>query len=310
MASTTIASAATASAAIHLDLPPGATAVADEVVLRRARTRLPARGARRRCRESAGVGLSAGSARGRRAARATTSPVVCVQSGSRSMTAPACPRPLPRRTPAGPSASRRARTPNAQTSCAYRPVSPLRLLRAHVRGRAENHPGLGHRRRGDRRRCATSIRRVACRRSSAFASPKSSTFTVPSGRTLMLAGFEIAMDDALLVRRFEGLGDLLRDRQRLVDRDRAARDTLRQSSPSTSSMTSAVHARALLQAVDVRDVRVVQRREHFRFALKPREPVGVSGERRGQHLDRDLPFELGVASRGTPRPSRLRQSAR
>ena len=34
------------------------------------------------------------------------------------------------------------------------------------------------------------------------------------------------MDDALLVRRVERLGNLLRDRQGLVDRDRAARDPL------------------------------------------------------------------------------------
>ena len=36
------------------------------------------------------------------------------------------------------------------------------------------------------------------------------------------------MDDPLLVRGFERLGDLLRDRQRFVERDRAARDALRQ----------------------------------------------------------------------------------
>ena len=36
------------------------------------------------------------------------------------------------------------------------------------------------------------------------------------------------MDDALLVRGFERVGDLLRDRQRFVERDRAARDPLRQ----------------------------------------------------------------------------------
>ena len=34
------------------------------------------------------------------------------------------------------------------------------------------------------------------------------------------------MDDALLVRRLERLGDLPRDRQRLVERDRAARDAI------------------------------------------------------------------------------------
>ena len=62
----------------------------------------------------------------------------------------------------------------------------------------------------------------------AFASPKSSTFTVPSAPHLDVRGLQIAMDDPLLVRGFERLGDLLRDRQRLVERDRAARDPLRQ----------------------------------------------------------------------------------
>jgi hypothetical protein len=36
------------------------------------------------------------------------------------------------------------------------------------------------------------------------------------------------MDDALLVRGFERLRNLLRDRQRLLDRDRAARNALGQ----------------------------------------------------------------------------------
>ena len=48
------------------------------------------------------------------------------------------------------------------------------------------------------------------------------------------------MDDALLVRRFERLGDLLRDRQRLVDGNRALCDPLASVGPSTSSITSAV----------------------------------------------------------------------
>ena len=38
---------------------------------------------------------------------------------------------------------------------------------------------------------------------------------------LDVGGLQIAMDDPLLVRGFERLGDLLRDRQRFVDRDRA-----------------------------------------------------------------------------------------
>ena len=42
------------------------------------------------------------------------------------------------------------------------------------------------------------------------------------------------------------------------------------------------------------DVRMVQRGEDFGFALEAREPIGIAGERLGQHLDRDLAFQLGV----------------
>jgi hypothetical protein len=71
--------------------------------------------------------------------------------------------------------------------------------------------------------------------SNALARPKSSTFTVPSVRTLMLGWFEIPVDDPLLVRRFERFGDLLRDRQGFVGRDGSLRDAIRQRRPSTSS---------------------------------------------------------------------------
>ena len=80
--------------------------------------------------------------------------------------------------------------PNAQMSAALVDGLTPRLLRAHVSGGAEH----------TRRRRSSSPGDVmvgdavasAPRRrigSSAFARPKSSTFTVPSGRTLMFAGF-------------------------------------------------------------------------------------------------------------------------
>ena len=48
------------------------------------------------------------------------------------------------------------------------------------------------------------------------------------------------MNDPLLVRRLERFGDLPRDRQRLVERNRPARDPVATSvGPSTSSITSA-----------------------------------------------------------------------
>ena len=46
-----------------------------------------------------------------------------------------------------------------------------------------------------------------------------------------VGGLEIAMDDALLVRGFEGFGDLLRDRKRLIDRNRPLRDAVGQRRP-------------------------------------------------------------------------------
>ena len=61
------------------------------------------------------------------------------------------------------------------------------------------------------------------------------------GADLDVRGLQIAMDDPLLVRGFERVGDLPRDRQRLVERDRRrARSAASRSSPSTSSITSAV----------------------------------------------------------------------
>ncbi len=48
--------------------------------------------------------------------------------------------------------------------------------------------------------------------------------------------------------------------------------------------------------VDVRDVRMVQRGEDFRFALEPREAVSVTANDVRQHLDRDWRFRF--VSRG------------
>jgi hypothetical protein len=41
-------------------------------------------------------------------------------------------------------------------------------------------------------------------------------------------------------------------------------------------------------------MRMIERGEHFRFALKAREPIGISRERGWQDLNRDLTFQLGV----------------
>ena len=45
----------------------------------------------------------------------------------------------------------------------------------------------------------------------------------------------------------------------------------------------------------MRDVGMIQRGEDLRFAMKPREPIGVAGERVGKHLDRDIAIQTRVA---------------
>ena len=102
------------------------------------------------------------------------------------------------------------------------------------------------------------------------------------------------MNDPLLVRRLERLGDLLRDRQGLVERDRTSRDPVGESSPSTSSITSAVVPSDFLQSVNGGDVRMVECGEHFGFTLKAREAIRISRHCHGQHLDGDLALQIRV----------------
>ena len=172
-----------------------------------------------------------------------------------------------------------------------------RLLGRHVGGRAENHAHLRRRRRRDRRRVReTLVALDAPAGSIAFARPKSSTFTVPSARTLMFAGFRSrwmmpcscaassasAICFAIGSASSSGIG--------------AARDALRQVLALDEFHHERAHAAGFFEAVDVRDVRMVQRRERLRFAREPREPVGVAGDREsGRTLDRDLAIQLRVA---------------
>ena len=112
------------------------------------------------------------------------------------------------------------------------------------------------------------------------------------------------MNDALLVRRLERVGDLLRDGKRLVDRKRPSRDTLREIVALHQFHDEGLCAVGFLDAVDARDVRMVERSQHFGFALKTREPVAIGGERGRQDLDRDLALEPGVGRpKHLPHPS-------
>ena len=90
-------------------------------------------------------------------------------------------------------------------------------------------------------------------------------------------------------------GDLLRDRQRFVERNRAARDALREVLALDEFHHERRDAAALFEAVDTGDVGMIQRRERLRFARESRQAIGVVREGFGQNLDRDVAVQLRVA---------------
>ena len=111
-------------------------------------------------------------------------------------------------------------------------------------------------------------------------------------RDLDVRGLQVAVDDALLVRGLERVGNLPRDRQRLGDRrgrvhaagSAATRDPLRERLALDQLEDQAAHAVRLFDAVDRADVRMIQRGEHPRLALEAREPIRVGRERGGRTL--------------------------
>ena len=131
--------------------------------------------------------------------------------------------------------------------------------------------------------------------SSALARPKSSTFTVPSGAHLHVGGFQVAVDDALLVRGLERFRDLLRDRQGLVNRNRALGDALRERRPldqlhdqrATPFDSSRPWIAAMLGWLS--EARTCASR------WKRAMPLGIVRRTLGQNLDRDVAFKLRVA---------------
>ena len=103
------------------------------------------------------------------------------------------------------------------------------------------------------------------------------------------------MDDALLVGGFQGCGDLRRDGEGFVDWERPLLDPVRQRRPFDQLEDQCLDALGLFQPVDGADVGMVQRGEHLGLALEAGQPLGVGGERLGEHLERHVPVERGVA---------------
>ena len=175
----------------------------------------------------------------------------------------------------------------------------LRLFRRHVRRRAEDHACLRRhhaQRRGMRRAVRAGLtgpdgRLVRHRLREA----EVGDFHLVVRRDLDVGRLQIAMDDPFFVRGFERLHDLMADLQRLFDWHGAALQALGQRFSLDQFHDEEVAAARLLHPIQRRDVGMIQRGEHLRFALEPRDAFGVGRERVRQNLDRDRSAKLRIA---------------
>jgi hypothetical protein len=140
--------------------------------------------------------------------------------------------------------------------------------------------------------CETfGVRLIGC---VAFAKPKSSTFTVPSSRTFISAGFRLRWLTPCSHAAFKGLGNLGGDRERFVKRNWTLRDAVRERRPLDQLHDESRDAVALFEAVNLADVGMVQRGENLRLAFEAREPVAIKSEELGEDLQCDGAIELRV----------------
>ena len=116
----------------------------------------------------------------------------------------------------------------------------------------------------------------------------------PSALMRMLAGFQIAVDDAHLVGRLECLGNLRRNFDGVGFGHRTTRDEIGQVLAADELHRDEPLTVGLVETEDSRDVGVVDRRQRLGLAFKSAHALGVGRERLGQDLDRDFTVEGAV----------------
>ena len=85
------------------------------------------------------------------------------------------------------------------------------------------------------------------------------------------------MNDPLFVCGSKRFGNLLRDRERVINCERTLLDALGHGRPFNQLHHQRNDSSRSLETVDRRDVRVTQRSEDFRLALEARQPIGIGG---------------------------------
>ena len=152
------------------------------------------------------------------------------------------------------------------------------------------------------------MRKLRIRLREAPGQPEVQHLDLPLRRELDVAGLQVAVDDPLSVRRFQGLRDLTADPQSFFERDRAAREPLRQRLSLDELQHEEARSARLFETVDRRDVRVIDGRQGARFALEPGQVLRVPRQRVGQNLDRHVAAQTGVSrALDLPHPSRAQR---
>ena len=102
------------------------------------------------------------------------------------------------------------------------------------------------------------------------------------------------MENAFFVCRVERVGHLPADIERFLERERPAFQSGAERFAPDELHDEQGRAAGLIEAVDRRNVGMVECRERLRLALEAREPVGIVREQSGKNLESDVTIELRV----------------
>ena len=135
----------------------------------------------------------------------------------------------------------------------------------------------------------------------------------PFARDEDVLRLQVAMDDALVVRRGEAARDLGRVVDRLARRQRRAVDPRAERLAFEQLGDDVGSAVVAADVVDREDVRMIEHPGRARFLLEASKPIGIVSERAGEDFDRDVAREARVLRpidlahpAGTDRTQRLR----
>ena len=98
------------------------------------------------------------------------------------------------------------------------------------------------------------------------------------------------------VNRFQRVADLSGDAERLLHRQRATRDAIREGFAFHQFENEKTSALRLPNIMNRRDVGVIERCQYLGFALKAAYPIRITRELFRQDLDRDITLQFQIPS--------------